>query len=254
MRQWWNRSASYATLIAVALAGQPFAWGGELPHALTKQDVEAIVQQYIMEHPEVLLQSVEALREREEAAKKQQARGALMSHQADLFEDPSAPVAGASGNVVRIVEFFDYRCGFCKRVDPTMMTLLKHNPNVQVIFKEFPILGPESNLAAKAALAAHRQGAYLQFHASLMSSNEPVSQESLQQLAGTLNLDLGRFKTDMESPDIHETIERNQQLAQILNISSTPTFVIESELVEGALDAEALNKLIEKVREEKAAR
>lgn len=251
LRQSLIRSLLVATLFTAPLTGTSPVWSGEPAHSLTKQDVEAIVQEYIMAHPDVLLQSVEALRARQEAEKKEAAHASLVSRKADLFEDPSAPVAGATGNVVRVVEFFDYRCGFCKRTDPTIMALIAQNPNVRVIFKEFPILGPESTLAAKAALAAHRQGAYLKFHASLMGSNEPVSQASLETLAVQLGLNLPQFKTDIESPEIHETIERNQLLAQTLNVNSTPTFVVESELVEGALDEEAFNKLIAKAQAEK---
>jgi protein-disulfide isomerase len=240
--------------MVVALAGQPTAWAGDPSKSLSTEEIKTIVHDYIMAHPEVIMESVQLLRDREQAEKKEHAKAALVTRQSELFNDPAAPVEGRTADAVRIVEFFDYRCGFCKRVDPTVMTLLKHNPNVQVIFKEFPILGPESLLAAKAALAAHRQGAYLKFHTSLMGSNDPVTQESLENLAGLMNLDLARFKADMAAPDIHESIERNQQLAQALGISSTPTFVIESELVEGAMDAEALNKLIEKIRADKAAR
>lgn len=252
MRRWMMGWAGYAILLAASLSGQPLAWAGEVSNGLSKQDVEAIVHQYILAHPEVLMESVQALQAREQVEKQQQAKAALTTRQADLFEDQTSPTAGAVADAVRIVEFFDYRCGFCKRADPTVMALLAKNPNVKVVFKEFPILGPESTLAAKAALAAHRQGAYLQFHASLMGSNEPVSQTSLESLAGQLQLDLPRFKADMEAPDVHETIERNQQLAQALGISSTPTFVVESELVEGALDEEAFNKMIAKAQAEKA--
>ena len=247
-------SAASGMFVAAVLTAQPFAWAGDAAGGLNKQDIEAIIHDYIMAHPEVVMDSVQRLREREQAAKKQQAKVALSTRQADLFDDRADPVEGATVDAVRVVEFFDYRCGFCKRVDPTVMALLKHNPNVRVIFKEFPILGPESALAAKAALAAHKQAAYVRFHSSLMGSNEPITQESLEQLAGTLKLDVARFKADMAAPDVHETIERNHALAEALSISSTPTFVVESELVEGALDAEALNNLIEKARTEKTAR
>lgn len=149
----------------------------------SRVDIEQIVHEYLLAHPEVIMESVRTFQERQRAEERERAMAALVTKQAELFHDAASPATGSALDAVRVVEFFDYRCPYCKRVDPTVMKPIAEQPNVLVIFKEFPILGPESTLAAKAALAAHDQGAYLNFHEALMTSNEPISEVSLQQLA-----------------------------------------------------------------------
>ena len=218
----------------------------------TKPEIEQIVKDYILQHPEVLLESVRQYQERERAAQQQKAKDSVAARQSDLLRDPtspaSKPVAAKSGEEVTMVEFFDYRCGFCKKVNPTVMKLLADNPSLRLVFKEFPILGPESVTAAKAGLAAERQGRYVQFHRAMMASTTPVSAAMIEQVAKDVGLDVGKLKTDMESPEIAATIEKNTQLAIALQVSSTPTFVIGGEMVSGAMDAAAFQKLIAKAQ------
>ena len=138
----------------------------------TKAEIEKIVRDYILQHPEVLIDSIRQMQERERASKAQKSKDAVTTRQADLTADPTSPASRpASEKTVNIVEFFDYHCGFCKRVMPTLSKVLAGNPNVRMVYKEFPILGPESTLGAKAALAVAKQGGYLKFHDSLMNLN-----------------------------------------------------------------------------------
>lgn len=137
----------------------------------------------------------------------------------------------------------DNRCGYCRKVAPTLSKLAQAN-DVKLIFKELPILGEQSVVAARAALAAHKQGAYLQAHEALLASVEPITLEWAEKLAVKLHLDVAKFKTDMESAETTIALQRNQLLADAIGVRATPSFVAGSELVSGALDMAALQSLI----------
>ena len=205
--------------------------------------IEKIVREYIWQHPEVILESVQQYQSRLSSAQKEHGKEAVIAKRAELEQDPSSPVAGSGGGVT-VVEFFDYRCGYCKKAEGTMAKLITDHPEVQFVFKEFPILGPDSLLAAKAALAAHKQGKYLNFHKTLMALSGPVTMDAIEQSAKNQGLNIEKLKTDMESPEILGMIERNRQLAQQLSVTATPTFVVDSELIQGAMEIPALEKLI----------
>ena len=217
-----------------------------------RPDIEKIVREYILQHPEVLLDSIRMYQERERASQRQKLKDAVKQHQAELTGDPTAPFAGEPGSTVTIVEFFDYRCRYCKQVSPTIAKLLSGRPNLRVVFKEFPILGPDSTLAAKASLAAQRQGAYLEFHQALMASAEPITPGAVERLALKLGLDVPKLKTDMELPEIGAILDKNMKLAEAIGVSSTPTFVIGSELVAGEMTEESFRNLL-KAQEPKAS-
>jgi protein-disulfide isomerase len=157
-------------------------------------------------------------------------------------------VAGNPKGDVTVVEFFDYRCGYCKRVTPVLKELMAGDPNLRVVFKELPILSPESNLAAKAALAAEAQGKYLPFHEALMASDSSLSMPDILQLATALKLDTAKLQADMNKPEIQAAIQKNHALAQAVGITGTPAFIIGPELVPGAIELPALKELIAKAR------
>lgn len=214
---------------------------------MTKAEIEEIVKQYIMDHPDVVVDSVRQMQAREQAKQKERSKDALTTKKQDLLADPSSPASkpDAPGEIT-MVEFFDYRCGYCKKVFPTLQKLQADNKNIRIVFKEFPILGPDSTTASRAALAAAKQGAYLKFHDALMGNAAPPTMERIQQVAKDLGLDVERLKKDMQSPEIEAIINRNQQLAQTLGIEATPSFVIGNELVPGALDEAGFKDLLNK--------
>ncbi len=219
---------------------------------LTKAELETTIRSYLLEHPEILIEMSQALKMRQAAAQREQSQAAMTSKRAELVADAASPVAGKAkegDGIVTIVEFFDYRCGYCKKVNPTVQKLIDEDPNIRVVFKEFPILGPESTTAALAALAAHDQGGYLKFHRALMSTGD-MSMASLERMAGDAGLDLERWKKDMAKPEHQATLARNQELGTALAIQATPAFVIGSEVVPGALDENAFRQLIAKARAE----
>lgn len=250
MRTYRRVAGSLALAVGIALAQS----SGPAPQ-LNKDQIEQIVKDYILQHPEVLLESVRQYQERERAAQQKKSRDAMASHQQELLGDPSSPVTRTASTKpaddVTIVEFFDYRCAFCRRVNPTLMKLLADDPKLRVVFKEFPILGPESTLASKAGLAAAKQGKYLAFHQAMMTTTATVNLETIQQVAKQVGLDGPRLEADMNSPEVAKIIEKNAALATALDVSATPTFIIGSEMVSSAMDAEGFKKLIAKAQAER---
>ena len=239
------------TAIAALVLSAGCLYGEDRPAVVSKGEIEQIVREYILRHPEVLMESVRAYQERERIAAQQRSREAVVAKRRELFEDTASPAAGKAG--IRIVQFFDYNCGYCRRVSPTIAKLLEERPDVQVIFKELPILGPESHLAARGALAARKQGGYLEFHRALMDLKSPANAAAIQETAGKLRLDISRLKADMESPEVQAMLAENQRLAGAIGVRSTPSFVIGSELVSGAMDLPGFQALIAKARKEAAA-
>lgn len=143
-----------------------------------------------------------------------------------LFHHAGDPVAGNPNGNITVVEFFDYQCGHCVSMAPVMQTIIKSNPNVRVVFKEFPIRGPMSELASRAALAANKQGKYYQFSHALLSANQPLTEEMIFSFAKSAGLDIAKLKSDMHSSTITNELHANANLAQELNINGTPAFFI----------------------------
>ncbi len=152
---------------------------------------------------------------------------------------------------VTIVEFFDYQCGYCKTMAGPMRDLVKTDGKVRWVLKEFPILGPESMVAARASLAAHRQGKYETFHFTLMGLRGRLSEAAIWQAAAEAGLDIARLRQDMADPAIEALINTNYQLAQALQIEGTPAFAIGGTLVPGAAPKEHLSELVRRARAEK---
>jgi protein-disulfide isomerase len=147
-----------------------------------------------------------------------------------------------------LVEFFDYNCQYCRRVAPTVVELEEADPDLRLVYKEFPILGPGSHFAARAALASRNQGRYVRFHNALMQANEQVTEETVMDIAREVGLDTERLEQDMQDPAIEEAIARNLQLANALGITGTPSFIIGQEVVPGAVDLRTLQGLIARTR------
>jgi protein-disulfide isomerase len=213
-----------------------------------RSTIEQVLRDYLREHPEVLAEALQALQARQREQQRTRAKAAIGTHRKELLQDPASPVGGNPKGPVTVVEFFDYRCGYCKSVSPTVKKLLAEDGSVRLVYKELPILGPESVVASKAALASVAQGKYDAFHAALMSAPPPLTEARVFEIANGTGLDVGKLKTEMESPVIREALERNLRLAQAIGITGTPTFVIGSELAIGALDLAQLKGLVNKAR------
>ena len=209
-----------------------------------RQSMEQVIEQYIRSHPEVIEQSLQALEAKREAEEKERQKAAVSKHQKELLNDPASPVSGNPSGDVTVVEFFDYRCGYCKKAAGAVTQLQKEDRRVRVIYKDFPILGEASELAAKAALASKAQGKHQAFHEALLASKGDITKDSILSLAGEVGLDPKRLEQDMANPEWQTVIDRNRALAKSLGISGTPGFIVGTELVPGALDVNGLKELI----------
>ena len=236
----------FALLAIVLTVPLSFAHAANKLNDTERQEIEKMIHSYIMENPQVILDSVQQMQAREEESKKNQAQLNLVKYRDQLVNDPNAPIMGNPKGDVTIVEFMDYRCGYCKRVYPTLLKAMKIDGNVRVLMKEFPILGPESVLASKAALAVWRltPKKYAEFHTSLMQTKSSITENLIRSIANDLGLSGDAVIKEMESPEIKKSISENRALAQSLGISGTPAFVIGNELVPGAVDLGTLKGLI----------
>ena len=205
--------------------------------------IEEVVKSYLLKNPEIIRDASAALAAREEAQKAEAVAKALAGSRDALERDPGSPVGGNPQGDVTVVEFFDYNCGYCKRVAPAVNAVVANDPNVRIVYKEFAILGPNSLVAARAALAAKRQGKYSEFHDALMSA-EQADADTVTATAKALGLDYEKLVRDMEDPEITEQLERNYRLASALGINGTPAFVIGDRLVPGAIDENAMMEII----------
>ena len=213
-----------------------------------REAIERIVRDYLLRNPEVLVEAMTELRRRQEAAQEEATRTALAENRAALYEDPASPTAGNVRGDVTIVEFFDYHCGYCKQAYEPLMALLREDSNVRFVFKELPILSPESRIAAAGALAAGRQGKYMEMHEALMTARGRLTRDRVLDIARTLKLDAARLQADMESADVQEAIDSNLRLAAMLGVDGTPAFFIGDQLVPGALDLDQLKALVAEAR------
>ena len=211
---------------------------------LSSEPTDAAIERYIRAHPEVIEQSLQAMEAKREADQKEHQKVALKAKQYELLHDPLSPVSGNPKGEVTVVEFYDYRCGFCKRAAPAVTELQKVDPRVRVVYKDFPILGEPSELAAKAALASYAQGKHQAFHEALLESHVDVTKESILKIATKVGLDAKRLEADMADPKWKGVIAKNRALARELGISGTPGFIVGNELVPGALDLNGLKELI----------
>ena len=232
------------SLSIAMLAGLGSVQGGDLPAGRSRAEIEQIVREYIIQHPEVLMESVRVYNERERAEAQRRSKEAMATNRRELFDNPASPASGPAGAEVTIVQFFDYKCGYCRRVTPTLSKVLEEHKNVRVVFKELPILGPESRVASRAALAAAKQGAYATFHQELMALSAPVTPAAIEEIGKKLRLDVPKLKVDMNSSDVEAALNQNQRLATAIGVNSTPSFVIGDELISGAMDRARFEELI----------
>jgi protein-disulfide isomerase len=237
-------------LAALAAVAAPPPLAADTFSAEQRRAIEAIVRDYLMKNPDVMLDVLEAAKEKIGNEERAQRTKVLAERRRDIFEDPNAPVAGNPQGDVTLVEFFDYRCPYCKQVAPAIEALLGEDKQLRVVYKEFPVLGPESVTAARAALAARRQGKYEALHHALISMKGQISEAAILDAAKSVGLDVVRLKRDMAAPEIDAMLQANHQLAAALDIRGTPGFVIGDEIVPGAVGLDSLRQLITAARKE----
>ncbi len=219
----------------------PKAVGAEMP----QDEFEQRVRTYLLEHPEVIADAINRLQERQAQQDTAQVTAELKAHADEVFRDPDSPVGGNPEGDVTLVEFFDYNCPYCRQMAPVMTQAETDDPQLRIVYKEFPILGPGSVVAAKAALAANKQGKYVAFHRALYQIRGPVEESKVLDAAATMGLDVGRLKADMQDPTIAGVVDRNLKLAQALRITGTPGFVADDQILVGATDLKTLQAALQ---------
>lgn len=233
-------------LLAVALV--PAARAGEALTPAQKQAIDTMIHDYLLAHPEVIIEALQAYEQKQAEAEAAQQREAIIRHEDALLHDAGDPVGGNPQASLTVVEFFDYKCPYCKSVADPFLQTVEADGNVRIVFKEFPILGESSVYAARAALAADKQGKYVAMHRGLMALKGELSEAAVFGLAEKVGLDLDRLRVDMESPEIDQQIARTHELARALSIRGTPAFIIGDELVPGAMSMDDLKAMLAEAR------
>ncbi len=228
-------------ILPAVLAAGVFASAPASAENFTKEDINKMIHEYIMENPQLILEAVNRYQTREIEAKK---ADALQRNHDELFKNEKSPFIGNKSGDVTIVEFFDYNCHYCKDVFFTLKDIAKEDPGVKVIFKDFPILGPTSETAAKWALAAQRQDKYFEFHEKMMSFKGALKNEDIETAAKDVGMDLGAARSYVDGTDAMMQIERNRALASQMDFNGTPSFIVADEAFSGVPDKESLKQRI----------
>lgn len=212
------------------------------------KEIETIIRNYLLKNPEVLIEAMTALDAKQASAAEQKHGEVIASHRKAIFDDPSSFVAGNPKGDVTIVEFFDYNCGFCKRAFGPLINTVNRDGNIRLILKELPILGPSSDIAAHATLAAKKQNKYFEMHKALFRHEGPLDEDEIMSVAKSVGIDTGKLRRDMADKEIEKIIARNKELAAALDISGTPSFIIGDKAYPGALNAEKFEEAVKAAR------
>ena len=210
-----------------------------------EQRIKELVREYILQDPEIIAEAITLLQARQESVRVDRQQDNLLQLRDKLRNPPEETVIGNPDGSITVVEFFDYNCGYCKSMFDTVLNSLQGNDELRVVLIEFPILGPNSVTASKAALASRQQDLYGPFHQAMIRHKGSLSESTIMTLARGVGINVDQLKEDMKDPEVDAIIERNRAMAQQLEISGTPAFVIGSTLVPGALPQEQFDSLIE---------
>ena len=213
-----------------------------------REEMKKLIHDYIVKNPNVITEAVEALQTKEDQARKDTQKTLIASRTKDLEASPEGTVIGNPKGNVTLVEFFDYNCGYCKSMFPSLLETIKADGQVRLVLKEFPILGPSSIIASKAALASVKQNKYSEFHIALIGHKGALTEDSIMKVAKDVGLDIDRLQKDMKSDEIQKTIQRNEDLGKALQVNGTPAIVIGSNFVPGAISKDELKRLITEAR------
>lgn len=215
-----------------------------------RAEIETIMRDYLLANPELMIEVQEALEAKRTAEEDGRRKQVIASATDDLLRNINDPVLGNPAGDVTVVEFFDYNCGFCKRAMADMNAVIAADPNVRFVLKEFPILGEDSQAAHMVALAFNRlmPQHYARFHEQLMTTSGRANERTAIDIAVALGADEAALRAEMENPLNISSIENTYLLAEALGITGTPSYVIGTELVPGALGAQALRDMVDKTR------
>jgi len=215
---------------------------------LSEDRVKELVAEALRENPELVLEALQALEQRQAEAEAKAALSALSAERSTLEQDSNAPVLGNPDGDVTVVEFFDYNCPYCKQAAPEIDALLEADKSVRLVLREWPILSEGSAFAARAALASRVQGKYAEFHEALMTMRGRLEAETILRIAGETGLDVDKLQVDMKSPEVDEHIATSMRLAEALGFNGTPAFVIGDQLIPGFVERDQLTEAVAAAR------
>jgi protein-disulfide isomerase len=228
------------------------AAGAQSITAEQRGEIEKIVREYLVAHPEVLTEAMAELEKRQQTAEAEKAKAALATHADQLFNSQRQVVVGNPQGDVTLVEFFDYNCGYCKRALNDLQDLMKNDPKLRVVLKEFPVLGPTSVEAAQVAVAVRMQDKsgkkYLDFHQKLLGGRGQVDKAKAIAAAKDAGLDVARIEKEMTSDEVRASLEESFKLAEALGLNGTPSYVVGKDVVVGAVGAAILKDKIAAAR------
>jgi protein-disulfide isomerase len=235
-------------LFALALCAAPVAAPAQTFSDGQRGEIETIIKNYLVSHPEVLEEAMTELNKRQAAAEDAKHEASIEQNSEAIFNSPRNVTLGNKSGDVTFVEFFDYNCGYCKRAMSDMLDLMKSDPKLKVVLKEFPVLSEGSVEAAKVAVAVRMQdpgGAkYLDFHQKLLGGRGAADKARALAAAKDAGLDVARIEKDMASPEARATIEENFKLAESMGMNGTPSYVIGKQVVVGAIGLDGLKEKI----------
>src|SRR5881392_545768 len=239
-------------LLALALAFAPQAALAQNFSDTQRGDIEKIVREYIIAHPEVLEEAMNELSKRQAAAESEKHQASIVKNSDVIFNSPRGVTIGNKDGDVTFVEFFDYNCGYCKRAMADMLDLMKADPKLKVVLKEFPVLSQGSVEAAQVAVAVRMQDPtgkkYLDFHQKLLMGRGAADKAHAMAAAKEAGVDMAKLDKDMASPEAKATIEENFKLAEAMGMNGTPSYVIGKQIVVGAVGLEGLKEKISTAR------
>ena len=211
---------------------------------MTNEQVKLLALEAILENPQIIMQAVAILEQRE----RERAASGANTVRLQLEQDPNSPNLGNPDGDVTVIEFFDYNCPYCRKAGQTVQELLASDANVRVIYREWPILGEDSVFASRAALAARAQGKYEEFHWALMNGEGRASEASILKLARHLGLDVEKLQADMTSPAVEAHIAQSNALARTLDFTGTPAFIVGDRTAPGMLSTDEITAMVAEAR------
>ena len=247
-----KRSLQIAAVLACTVLVAPAAVNAQSFNDQQKTELQSIIREYLVQHPEVLQEAMAELEKRQVAAEAEKTKAAVKNNAQTLFDSSRQVVVGNAQGDVTLVEFFDYNCGYCKRALTDLTDLMKDDSKLRVVLKEFPVLGPGSQEAAQVAIAARMQDKsgkkYFDFHQRLLSGRGQADRARALAAAKEAGFDMAKLERDMASPEVKATIEENMKLAEQLGLNGTPSYVVGSDVVVGAVELEALKGKVKAAR------
>ena len=235
------------SLAILALIGPALALAAGFTPQQRAEIVE-IMRDALKRDPSILRDAVTALQDEDTRQASAAAKAAIIALGPELTQSSGDPVAGNPNGRVTVVEFFDVRCPYCRRMLPTVAALLAQDHDIRLVYKDLPVLGPGSVIGARALLAAHKQGGYLKLRDALMTGTANITEDTVRDAAVKLGLDWNRLKTDMTAPDVLARIDRNLDISRRLEIQGTPAYIVGTRLTPGAVELADLQGVVAAAR------